>query len=189
MKAEQHIYGDKLVTIYSMDEQEERLFAEQNAAPLPEELLSEVEVMQSGKKMYRCKSRRKTERSETKLFKNKTEKLSKLHVYKKALDLEVQLCKSTENCPRVIKDKHIKELHCKMLSIIHDVAFACLNTEQRVAALMGAQKKLYDFFIDIRILIDLGFVRDTAGILVKIEEELNIQIESWAKSLSKEGNE
>ncbi len=188
MKAEQHIYGDKLVTIYSMDEQEERQFARENAMQLSEEESREVEAMKAGgKKMYRCKSRRKTERSEAKLFHNKTPHLCKLHVYKKALDLEVQLCKSTENCPRVIKDKHIKDIHCDVLDIIHDVAFACLEAEHRVSSLKTAQKKLYDFFIDIRILIDLGFVRDTAGILIKIEEELNVQISAWMNSLLKEG--
>lgn len=107
-----------------------------------------------------------------------------LPAYKKTLDLDEQFTRSTAKVPREIKYGRISKLRDIIMDILVQLAFADMNESDRIRHIDTAQTLLNRLKVEVRILYDLKYIKDT-GLDAIIREEGNLaaQLDGWRNSI------
>lgn len=106
-----------------------------------------------------------------------------LPVYKKALELEVCLIRSTNKVNTDFRVGLIVPIKAKIQVIAKKIAFADVKKDERVKFIDEALETLKDVEIDIRCLYDMRVLPKKGwSAIIKAEGELAKQLSSWKKA-------
>lgn len=112
------------------------------------------------------------------------DKFSSLHVYKAALDLEKQLCNSTQKTKRVLKYGKVDSIHNDILELIVLIAYSNEFIEERLQYLEEAIDLMKRIMIQFRILLDVnGVSKSGYAALISLAENVVRQLIGWLNSL------
>lgn len=106
-------------------------------------------------------------------------------VYKAALDLDAQYCRSTKKAPQDVKYTHINRLHDTLIEIITVVAFAndTQDPKERADFISWAIDEVRKLKIRVRVLYDLHYITKKGFTAITgAEENVARQLSGWLKS-------
>lgn len=106
-------------------------------------------------------------------------------VYKAALDLDVQYCRSTKKAPQDVKYMHINRLHDALIEIVTAIAFAneTQDAQERADFISRAADDLRNMKIRVRVLYDLHYITKKGFTAISgTEENVARQLAGWQKS-------